>query len=174
MDDHRRREGRKCRERGKHTMKICGSRRAFTLIELLGYMAVLAVVMTIAYVAIYHCMMGSRSLMRNSSDIVRTLKAGEKWRKDIRTALEVPVLAGDTLRVLRDSGEVLYKFVDGNIMRKLPDREWNVLLRDVKASRMIMDQGSFVDSWRWELELKARKKNVRIRPLFSFQAVAVE
>jgi hypothetical protein len=39
---------------------------------------------------------------------------------------------------------------------------------------MVLDKGRYVRSWRWELELKSRKKRALIRPLFTFRTVAAE
>jgi hypothetical protein len=42
----------------------------------------------------------------------------------------------------------------------------------VKNSKMEMDQRRQVTAWRWELELQSARKAARVRPLFTFEAVA--
>jgi hypothetical protein len=37
---------------------------------------------------------------------------------------------------------------------------------------MLKDERERVVTWRWEVELKNAQKGARLRPLFSFQAVA--
>src|SRR5262249_52773652 len=60
--------------------------RGYILIELLIYIAVLAVVMEVAFSAFYRCLGNTRDLARNADDILKTLAAGEAWRADIRLA----------------------------------------------------------------------------------------
>ena len=38
---------------------------------------------------------------------------------------------------------------------------------------MFADQRGPVTTWRWEIELRSDKKEAKLRPLFSFQAVPV-
>src|SRR5215470_16859351 len=61
-------------------------RGGYLLVECLVYIAVLAVVMGVAFSAFYRCLSSWRDLARNTDDIARVLKAGEIWRADIRAA----------------------------------------------------------------------------------------
>jgi hypothetical protein len=49
------------------------------------------------------------------------------------------------------------------------DQVW---LSNVKSSKMQSELRENVTAWRWELELKTVKKTARVRPLFTFEAVA--
>jgi hypothetical protein len=44
----------------------------------------------------------------------------------------------------------------------------------VKSSKIAHDPRQKVTAWRWEIELATRKKAVRVRPLFSFEAVPAQ
>ena len=51
-------------------------------------------------------------------------------------------------------------------------RQRVALLKHVQSCRIELDQGEHVRSWRWELELVTSQRKARVRPLFTFQAVA--
>ncbi len=151
--------------------------RGYLLIECIAYLVILAVVFGLAFSAYYRTQQNSRDLVRNSDDIVRVLKAGERWRADIRAAVASPILlengSESTLRIPQKSGEVVYRFTEGTVSRKTNEEAKSaIVLRDVKVSRVQKDEGKKVISWRWELELASPQKVVRIRPLFTFQAVS--
>ncbi len=145
------------------------------LLECLLYIAVLALVMTLAFGAFYRCLDNSRDLSRRTEEILRTLRVGELWRTDIRQAVGPPVLANDpelhAFEIPTTNGLVVYGFGNGAIWRKAGDHEPKQILPQVKASRMVQDQLRNVTSWRWELELATKKKLVKVRPLFTFEAI---
>ncbi len=143
--------------------------RAFTLIELIVYMAVLAVVLGMATPAFYQCLKRSRDLRRNADDIVRVLRAGERWRADVRSAVAEPVLVGEALHIPQQACEIIYTFTDGTVWRHANGGNAPVLKR-VKESQMQFDQRTHVSCWRWEIELASPQPVVHIRPLFTFQA----
>jgi len=148
-------------------------RGAFTLIECLVYLSVLIIVVGMAFTAYHQCQKNTVGLMRNAEDVIQVLKAGERWRQDIRTATSKPRLLGnDQLLIPQKSGEIIYSFSNGSVRRKAssPATEPEIL-RGVKSSRMKMDARKHLTSWRWELELAGRQKVVRVKPLFTFQSV---
>jgi len=146
-------------------------RRGFTLLELLTYMAVLAVVTTVAWLAYYACMAHSLGVLSNVDDITRTIKAGERWRADIRRATAPPKLVEGTLHIPQADGEVVYQFSGKTVTRqRSQDPAPQPFLAKAKASRMQLDAGKRVASWRWEVELPSRT-GAQLRPLFTFRAV---
>jgi hypothetical protein len=149
-------------------MKRCGG---FMLIECLVYIVVLFVILDLAYLAYYRCQLNSVNLRRNAEDIVITVRAGERWRTDIRAAKAPPKLDGNRLAVPQADGEVVYEFVN-NTMWRQDGTARIAVLRRLRASTMQADARSQVTSWRWEVELMAGKKTPRVRPLFTFTAVA--
>ena len=147
-------------------------RAGFTLIEVVVYMAVLTLVMSLASAAYSRCLLGSRRLIRNSQDIMAAMRAGEAWRRDVRAAVIMPRLDGNTLHIQQSAGEVRYRFTAGAVERSLAaEEDWTVALRAVKSSRMTLEKRSNVSVLRWELELQSASATPRTRPLFTFIAV---
>jgi len=144
----------------------------FMLLECLVYIVMLAVVLDLAYAAYYRCQTNSVNLRRNAQDIAVTTRAGERWRADIRAAAVPPKLDGNRLVILQATGKVVYEFADNTMWRRNGTARIAVL-RQLRASTMQADARSQVTSWRWEVELMTTgKKPARIRPLFTFNAVA--
>jgi prepilin-type N-terminal cleavage/methylation domain-containing protein len=140
--------------------------RGFTILEMIVYLAVLSVVLTCAYPAFEKAIRGSRDIQRNTDDILRAIRAGEIWRKDIRAATG-PVHADvNRLAIPQTSGEVIYRFKDGAVWRGS-----EMVLRDVRSSVMQPDRRSRVTVWRWEVELASPRREPAVRPRFTFEAV---
>jgi len=143
----------------------------FTLLEMLVYMSVLAILMTVAWLAYYACTSHSLGIQSNVDDVVRAVRAGERWREDIRQATAPPTLDGGVLRIPQEKGEVAYRMGEKAVERRAGrDAAWEPFLTKVAASRMVLDPGKQVPSWRWEVELQSRA-HAQIRPLFTFRAV---
>lgn len=150
---------------------------AFLMIDCLLYIALLSVITGFAFAAFYKCMDIHRDLNRNATDIVRALKAGERWRSDIRESIAAPqfLKEGDfaALEVPKSSGVVVYLFSNGSVWRQENlQAPWKEFLSGIKASRMERSPRERVVAWTWELELRSRKQIVRMPPLFSFVAVS--
>ena len=146
--------------------------RSFTITELIVCMAVLAIVMGVASLAHYRYQWHSHGLIRSVDDIRMAVAAGERWRDDIRSADKAPRLEGDVLHISKGKDGVMYRFADGAVQKKRQnDKEWQTVLRHVKASEMLSERRKHVECWRWELELQTRSRDPFVRPLFSFQAV---
>jgi len=153
-----------------------GRQAGIMLVECLVYVAVWLVIMGLGFGAMYRCRSNARDLRRSSEDISRTLKAGERWREDLRTAVGRPRLVEadgeQTLIVPRADGEVNYLFRDGAVFRQTAEGRQEEFLGQVQESHMVADARQQLQAWRWELELKTRVTNSTIRPLFTFEAVA--
>lgn len=153
------------------------SRRGIALVDCLAYIALLALILTMAFTAFYRTLEHSRDLSRNAADIARALQAGERWRADVRASTRPPRLEtiGDEsrLRLASVAGEVTYAFRDGGVLRQaLPSTNWVELLPRAAGSRMFEERRQHLGVWHWDVELKGGQKVARVRPLFSFQAVA--
>lgn len=146
----------------------------FTIIELLIYCGVYAVLLGVSFVAFYRCFDNMKGLRRNSEDITRAIHAGEIWRNDIRAATR-PIRFDESVqsfRIPQDDREVAYKFSDAQVYRKAGvDAPWVVLLSKVQTSRMSADPRTHVTAWHWELELQSARKSPRVKPLFTFLAI---
>jgi hypothetical protein len=148
---------------------------AYSLIEMLVYISVLAVLLGVGYGAVYRCMDNSIALRRNAEDIARALHAGEVWRADVRSAgaetrLETDS-TGQILHLPQGETNVAYRFTAHTIARRMGNSGWTPLLQNVKTSEFLAEPRA-VQVWRWELELEARRKTLtQTRPLFTFIAV---
>lgn len=157
-------------------MKTTSQEGGFTLIECLTYIAVLTIITGLAFSAYHRCQRNSVALKRNAEDIIQTLSAGERWRTDIRAATARPQLIEKKtvaeLHIPQSPRPVVYYFKDSAVWRKVGEKGTSQrLLSGIRGSRMLLDQGAQVVSWRWEVELQSSRKEVRIRPLFTFQSV---
>jgi len=151
------------------------------LIDCMAYIALLLLLLTLAFMAFYQTTDNSKHLSRNAADIVRVLNAGERWRADVRSAVRPAALTQTPretiLHLPHSQGEVLYAFRDGTVLRQATTNAtpiWETFLTDIKSSTMKLDRRSRVTAWRWEVELQAAQKVARVRPLFTFQAVPAQ
>ena len=151
-------------------------RRGFTLIETLVYIVALGILLGVGYVAMHRSANNSVLLQSSVNDIARAMRAGERWRADVRSAkgsLQLESDRGTERLVLQTAaGEVAWQFSDNTISRRAGTGPWIRLLENVKLSAMQPDRRPTVSAWRWELELNRRSINYsRTRPLFTFFAV---
>ncbi len=152
----------------------CG---AYFLVECLVYIALLAVIMSVAIKGFSRSFDNFRAVRRNSDDIIRVLHVGEQWRADIRAATNVVQLTHDAdaeqLLIPSSNGVVIYRFSHGELHRQAaaPVNEQR-LLSNVRSSQMESARRSQVTGWTWELELNPTRKDARVRPLFTFEAAA--
>ena len=153
------------------------STSAYTLIEMLVYMAMLAVLFTLGYAAMYKSMDASTGLRRNANDITQALNAGERWREDVRAATQAIRLDSTTneeslLHIPQPKAEVMYRFASNCVSRRVGTGEWSPALEHVNASAFISDPRQKVVAWKWEVELQPYRKSLtRLHPLFTFLAV---
>lgn len=146
--------------------------RGSSLIEMMAYMVILGTIVGASCSAYIYCLKNSRSIVSNSEDIARTIKAGEQWREDLRASSGGPVLDAGVLHVPQGEGEVLYRLRGGTVERRTGEQAgWTALLTGVEDSVMKKEVHGGIESWRWEVELHSRKTPL-IEPLFTFRAVA--
>ena len=153
-----------------------GKSAAIALVECLVYIGMAMVVIGLAFTAFYRYWDHSRNLRNNENDIVQALRAGERWRADVRAAAAKPILETaeqeQALRIPQTNGEVIYVFSLGKIWRIMaPGGREPLPLLELKTSRMTEEPRTHATAWRWEIELPSSRKLPRVRPLFSFQAV---
>jgi hypothetical protein len=148
------------------------SRHAVSLIECLLYIALFLVVATLAFASYYRVDEETRALNRNSDDIVRAMKAGEQWRADVRAATAPPRSNNGVLTLPTKSGDVIYSVREEVLWRQSGQGKAMPVLERVKSSSMQADARQDVRAWRWELELRTKRAQARVRPLFTFIAVS--
>jgi len=91
------------------------------LVDCLVYCGLLTILLGCAFMAFYKVMDDSRHLNQNAADIVRALNAGERWRKDVRSATGPPEIVegtwGDVLSLPQANGKIQYAYHDGTVYR---------------------------------------------------------
>src|SRR5262249_51208778 len=126
------------------------------LVECLVYISLLFVVLGLAFSVFDRFQDGSRSLTRNAQDIARAMRAGERWRADVRLADAPLKLEGEApfqaLQIPSPQGTLRYEFSTNGVWRTAGDPAKKVLLlSDLKSSQIYLDQRDHVHSVRWEL-----------------------
>lgn len=146
------------------------------LVECLVYVAALMVVFVLAVTSFNRMAIRTSELQRNVSDIERALKAGELWRRDLRAATALCRFESgdgfDAFVIPSGTNEVIYSCDRTNVHRRVSGGPWQVAVAGVKESKFELDRREGVSAWRWEIELAHRQKVTRVRPLFTFMAVA--
>ncbi len=150
---------------------------AFTLIECLVWIAMLAIMFGFVLQLFFSGRAGADALRRNADDITRALHAGERWREDVRTATAPP-------RAVEKDGQhwlaiphgtnltVYIHFKDTIWRQESTNTAWQPALARVKSSHMDADARQHVTAWRWEVELQTKDPKKRVTPLFTFLAAA--
>jgi hypothetical protein len=153
-----------------------GGESGLLLMELMMYLALFVIISAVAFRVFYSCWDTSKAFRRNADEIAGTLKAGERWRAEVRGAsapLSVePSVDGTVLHIPEKAGEIDYRFSEDAVWRRTgTNGDWAQFLPRIKSSRMEADRRNHVTAWRWEVELDARRKGARVVPLFTFEAV---
>jgi hypothetical protein len=153
------------------------SERAYLMTECLVYIGVLFAILGAGYVMLYRGIDSSVTLQRNADDITSTLRAGERWRADVRAATGIIRVEaapdGEILHIPNAKGETAYRYSTNAILRRFAAGPWICVLPNVKSFRMESDPRENVTAWKWEVELEPRRKSAvtRLVPLFTFIAV---
>lgn len=147
----------------------------YLLMECMVYIAVFAVVTGLGLATFYLCWENSRGLRFTADDVAAALRAGERWRADIRgatgtiTVEHTPV--GELLRIPCGTNDILYQFTAGKIHRQSSSSGFaELMLTTVGASQMVMDRRGPVNAWRWELELEPHRQVTPLPLQFTFEA----
>jgi hypothetical protein len=161
------------------TVRTQRNRRAgILLIDLVFYMALLGIVLILAAVVFNQFLIQSGSLRRNIDDIERALKAGERWRADLHGATgpvrQENIEGAEGFIIPQARGEIVYTFTNIVRRRAAGSEVWEPALAGVKSAKIIHEKRQHASGWRWEIELETRRKNPRVRPLFTFIAVPEE
>jgi Tfp pilus assembly protein FimT len=149
---------------------------AYSLIEMLVYISVVAVLLGVGYAALYRCMDSSVALRRSADDIANAIRAGERWRMDVRAAgSKVRLETNSTEQIFLLPGserQIAYRFAENTVSRRIGNGSWLPVLSNVKATSFVPVERREISAWHWELELQTRRKRLsRIQPLFTFIAV---
>jgi len=147
----------------------------YLLLECLVYIALFAVITGLGLATFYLCWENSRALGYTTDDIAAALRAGERWRADIRGAtgqvIAENTATGELLHIPCGTNEILYRFTPGEIHRQSASSAFaESMLTAVKTSQIVEDKRGPVSAWRWELELKSHRKETHLPLQFTFEA----
>lgn len=147
----------------------------YLLLECLVYIAVFAVVTGLGLMTFYQCWDNSKALRLTTDDVAAALRAGERWRADIRGATGNITIektaSGELLRIPCGTNVILYRFADAKIRRQLASSGFaESTLTAVEVSQMVKDTRGTVTAWRWELALKPHHKATHLPLQFTFEA----
>ena len=146
------------------------------LIECLVYISVFAILLGLATGTFYFCWDHTRAVVYATDQIESAVRAGERWRADIRNATgAIAVEAsddGETVHIPEAGKEILYRFKAGEIRRQTASASFSeVLLPAVTHSSVKTDPRGEINAWRWDVELKPRRKETHLPLKFTFEAV---
>jgi len=149
--------------------------RGVSLIECLVYIAVFGILVGIGTAVFYFCWDHTRAVVLTANEVESTLRAGERWRADVRGATGKITVettpAGETMRIPIGEKEIYYRQTGGELRREQqPAQVSRLLLEKVHTSTFITDPRASAIAWRWELELTPRRKEAHFPLLFTFEA----
>jgi hypothetical protein len=150
--------------------------QAVLLVEMLVYLALVALIAGLALGTFFKFWDASRRLEQTADGTIRALQAGERWRADVRQATG-PLRAfaeGEDLTLEIPQGDMVvayYSAGDGVWRRAGETSAWVHVLPQAQRSVMIPDPRQQVAAWRWEVELSTGKRTPRTKPRFTFLAV---
>jgi hypothetical protein len=150
-----------------------------TLVECLVYIAALGLFFAVGGLTVAKAWDMHRSLRRTTTDIPRALQLGELWRAEVRASVQPPRIEDDAkggvFHLVTPDGPVAWRLMEGVLQRRTgPEAPWVDVLPRVAASRMFAHSEPGVTAWRWELELQPGHERSRVKPRFTFTAVAPE
>ena len=145
------------------------------LVQCQVYIAVFAILLGIGFAAFYLCWDHSKALIYATDDISSALRAGERWRADVRGATgKISVettAAGEVVRIPGSEKEIVYRFESGEMRREIStSKNPHLILQKVSSSQMQAEPRDGVTAWRWELVLNQRRPETQFQLLFTFQA----
>src|SRR5271168_2873466 len=134
-----------------------------SLIECLVYIAVFSILLGVGTAAFFFCWDHTRAVIYATNDIETALRAGERWRADVRASTGVISIEsteeGQVVSIPEVGKEIVYRFANGELRRQtVPENVSQLLLPKVKISQMQSDPRGKVAAWRWELELNEHRK----------------
>ena len=137
-------------------------------------MALMVVILNLAYAAYWRCADNSKRLQQNAADILAAVQAGERWRDDVRLARDA-VNDSNGVNFIQSGDTIEYRFEQQAVWRRSTQTGRTIrLLSNVKTSGMRPEVRRQVRAWRWEVELRAGKAPPCLRPLFTFEAVPAQ
>jgi Tfp pilus assembly protein FimT len=151
------------------------ARSGISLIECMVYVAVLTILTAIALGVFYVCWNGFRAVISTTDDVSAALRAGERWRADVRGASGTISIenstSGQIVKIPEKENQIVYSFGSGEMRRQVgPKGLSQLVLPKVKSSEIKSDTRAGITAWQWELELPERPRGPHVPMLFTFEA----
>ncbi|HEU6448077.1 MAG TPA: hypothetical protein VFV23_06555 [Verrucomicrobiae bacterium] len=147
--------------------------KGILLVECVVYIAVFFILLGVGMASFYIFWNHSAGMLRATDDISSALRAGERWRADVRAAtgkISVETNSdGEWLAIPRGDEKIVYHFQDGQIHRITGSLDF-IVFQSVKMSEMNSEIRGGVTAWRWELELQSSPKQKLTPMAFTFEA----
>lgn len=148
--------------------------RPMTLIETLVYVALFAVVSGVAVELFITGSNAAHSVSRACDRIVNVTRQGDRWRADVRNALDITVNEQhDSVEIVTRGGNVIeYTFRDHTVWRSHNAGSETAFIPRVQQCRFTRYSPDQPRAWKMALELREESGNAGVEPLFDFIAVA--
>jgi hypothetical protein len=158
-----------------HNIPRARAESGIMLVDCMVYVVVLAILAGIALGTFYVCWDGFRATISTTDDVGAALRAGERWRADVRGAsgtISVENTAsGQIVKIPENGNQIVYSFDSDEMRRQVGPKGVSLLvLPKVKSSEMKADVRDGVRAWQWELELPERPRGPHVPMLFTFEA----
>jgi hypothetical protein len=145
------------------------------LVECMVYLAVLVILISIGIGVFDVCWNGFSSMVSSTDDVSGALRAGERWRADVRGATGTinveTTSSGQVVKIPENGTLIVYSFDSREIRRQVgPNGSSPIVLPKVASSEMKSDVRDGVTAWQWELELPERQHGSHLPMLFTFEA----
>jgi type II secretory pathway pseudopilin PulG len=150
--------------------------RGMLLIHLLVYMAVLAIIMSLASVTFWRAFDSVRQHLQAADEASALLRAGELWRQDVRRTRTAPVIEETSsalhFRLGTADGPVTWS-VESNRLVRVAGTDGIPLswMKKLETAQFVADDRGSVRAWRLEVSLPSPKRGERMPVAFSFIAV---
>lgn len=145
------------------------------LMELIIYIAVFAVILTLAWTSFARVLTVTTEFRRAGDRVAALTRGGERWREDMRSATVLETNGTTSLRLKLAEGNVVYALADGKLVRSGPAvGRTDVLAEGLVGAAFIREPVDGVSAWRFEARIQSRQKQERVLADFRFFAVEKE
>jgi type II secretory pathway pseudopilin PulG len=151
------------------------SRAGFSIIELMIYLAVFAVIGVLAWTSFARVFDVTNDHRRIGDRVSALARAGERWRDEVRRSTALPRLddAAAVFRLRLAEGDVAYLFNGGRLVRTNETlARADVLVDGLTGGAFEREPAEGVVAWRMDARLQSRQRPERVLGAFRFLAVA--
>lgn len=142
------------------------------------YVVLLSAFIVVGFTVYQRAMRHSVALQVQAQEITRVMHAGERWRADVRRAVQPPEwkehrrLSGKIMRLMMpEGGTVDYYVQENTLWRRNSECAKEPVLAKIESTQMFPAGRGGVGAVQWELALPSFRKHAQTKPLFTFQAV---